>query len=149
MNATGRPLAAEDATGLRRLLPIFHAPRFRDREFARDDGTPSGIYRVEAPSWAFRIHLSRGRIRDARRPGRRRPRLHGRRDADRDARSIGPRPVPVRDRPRERSPAHRRAPPGQHDPLVGRRAQPGRAAAGRAVGLVDRAGPRPVGAASA
>jgi hypothetical protein len=59
MNATGRPLAAEDATGLRRILPIFQAPRFRDREFARDDATPSGIYRVEAPSWAWRIPLSR------------------------------------------------------------------------------------------
>src|SRR5262249_38171710 len=54
INATGRPLAAEDATGLRRVLPIFHAARFRGREFALDDGTPSGIYRVEAPSWALR-----------------------------------------------------------------------------------------------
>jgi hypothetical protein len=59
INAAGRPLAAEDATGLRKLLPIFHAARFRDREFARDDGTPSGIYRMEEKSWALRIPLTR------------------------------------------------------------------------------------------
>jgi hypothetical protein len=59
MNATGRPLAAEDATGLRKLLPIFHASRFRDQEFARGDGTSSGIYRMEEKSWALRIPLTR------------------------------------------------------------------------------------------
>ena len=60
INATGRPLAAEDATGLRRIVPFFNATRFRDREFARDVGAPAGTYRVEARSWALRIPLPRG-----------------------------------------------------------------------------------------
>ena len=60
VNATGRPLAPADATGLRRILPIFQAAGFADRVFSRDEGTNAGTYRVEAPTWALRIPISAG-----------------------------------------------------------------------------------------
>jgi hypothetical protein len=57
VNATGRPLAAEDATGLE---PVVYATRFRDREFAGDAGRPAGAYRVVKESWALRVQLPPG-----------------------------------------------------------------------------------------
>jgi hypothetical protein len=57
VNATGRPLAAEDATGLQ---SVPYASRFRDREFARDAGTPAGAYRVVEKLWALRVQLPPG-----------------------------------------------------------------------------------------
>jgi hypothetical protein len=57
VNATGRPLAAEDATGLQ---PVSYASRFRDREFAGDAGRPAGAYRVVKESWALRVQLPPG-----------------------------------------------------------------------------------------
>jgi hypothetical protein len=57
VNATGRPLAAEDATGLQ---AIPYASRFREWEFARDAGTPSGAYRVTKRPWTLRVQLPRG-----------------------------------------------------------------------------------------
>jgi hypothetical protein len=57
VNATGRPLAAEDATGLQ---PVLYAFRFRDREFVRDAGTPAGAFRVVKKEWALRVQLPPG-----------------------------------------------------------------------------------------
>jgi hypothetical protein len=57
VNATGHPLAAEDASGLQ---AIPYSSRFRDREFFRDAGTPSGAYRVTKRPWALRVQLPRG-----------------------------------------------------------------------------------------
>ncbi len=57
VNATGRPLTAEDATGLQ---PVLYASRFRDREFARDAGTPAGAFRVVKEAWALRVQLPPG-----------------------------------------------------------------------------------------
>ncbi len=142
VNATGHPLASPDATGLK---PIAYATHFRDREFTRDAGTPAGAFHVakEVVGLACPVAPERhGTGGLARRCGARGP---GRRHADRLARSLDRRPGALRGPARQRPSAHVRAPAGQHDPLVGRRAQSGRAAPIRPGSLVDRARRRPSG----
>ncbi len=56
VNATGHPLPAEDATGLK---PITYATRFGDREFTRDAGIPTSAFHVEEKQWVLCVKLPR------------------------------------------------------------------------------------------
>lgn len=54
VNATGAPLGAVEATGLRAISPPF---AFRDRELTRDAGTPAGAYQVREEQWSMQVPL--------------------------------------------------------------------------------------------
>ena len=56
VNATGHPLISEGLTGLEK---IDYATRFRDKEFARDVGTPDKAYHVFRNPWVLRTQLPR------------------------------------------------------------------------------------------
>jgi hypothetical protein len=57
VNATGRPLPAENSVGLEKL-PF--AARFQAREFARGPGIPTAAFRVTREVWSLRVPLPRG-----------------------------------------------------------------------------------------